>query len=441
MAAVKALPLVGDVIEFDVVDQPYGPDAIGRPDGLVVFVDAVPGDRVRARVTAVEKRFARARMVEVVSPSPDRIAPPCPVADRCGGCQWQPVRYARQLAAKERAVRDAIERIGGWPAPDVRPIVPSPAEWRYRNKARYSVSVRDGLLVAGYNERSSHDIVPIERCPLNRERLDETLAAAVNLLGTAPFARMRESLVAIACRESAGSGETIVRLIIEGDADVQVFADALAVRCPGLTGVTRNRAVRRVPRPDRIVRGEGYLTEHVGDYRYRVAAATFFQVNPLATPALVDLVREAAGLTGSESLVDLYGGAGLFAVALGKSAGSVTLVESDPGAVADARRILPDTGLGDARIIETDAERLPALVGGADAIVCDPPRGGAGKRALAAMDRLKARRLVYVACDPTSLARDSAMLREMGWNLAWARPVDLFPHTYHVETVARFERR
>lgn len=444
-------PGVGEFVELAVERLSFGADAIARYDGLTVFVpDAAPGDRVRARIVEVRPRFARAVVTDVLEPSPERVAHECPVADVCGGCQWQHIAYAGQLAAKERAVRDALERIGGWDTPNVRPILPGPRQWRYRNKARYGVAYADGTAVAGYNARRTHELVPISTCPLNMEGVDRALAGAVRVLGDgSSYADLAKSVTALVARESAGTGGIVLRLVMSRNVRAREFAEELAseLACEfaGLTGVTVAASRRGASGRDKTVWGSESVTEHVGPWRYHVSAASFFQVNPYATPTLVDLVTDAAGLGGGETgdvdVVDAYGGAGLFSVALARQAGSVALVESDRSAVSDARRSLSESGIDNATVHERPVEGIAALGLRAEVVVCDPPRQGAGPEAIAAMETLSASRIVYVACDPATLARDSATLREHGWALVSAQPLDMFPQTYHVETVALFERR
>ncbi len=434
--------LTDSVVELDVVDQPYGPEALARMDGMAVFVgDAVPGDRVRARITEVHSRYARGYAEAVLVPSAHRVTPPCPVADTCGGCQWQAMSYERQVAAKEQAVRDALERIGGWDGPVVRPIIASIRQWGYRNKARYSAEAGLGVFEAGYYARRTHTLVPIRTCPLNLPGLDAVLDKAIGLLTHDPrFKAVARSLHALVGRQSLGSGEVLVRLILKERTRLRPFAEVLSAASDGLVGVLANMAGRRRKVRDEVIWGQGFLTEHVGEWRYRVSGAAFFQVNPYATPALVETVREATALTGRESVIDAYGGVGLFSVALAERAGRIMLIEADASAVADARKIIGQLRLGNTIVHEGSVEQAAELAAGADVIICDPPREGMGTEALAALETQNARRFVYVACDPTSLARDSVSLRRAGYDLRWAQPIDLFPHTFHVETVAFFER-
>lgn len=442
MNGVQSMHLRDSVVELDVLDQPYGPDAIARLDGMAVFVrDGVPGDRVRARIVEVHPRYARAHVEAVIAPSEHRVAPPCPVARACGGCQWQAMAYDRQIAAKEQAVRDALERIGGWGKPVVRPIMASPRQWNYRNKARYSVEAGVGIFDAGYYGRKSRTLVPIRTCPLNLGRLDAVLEAAIGLLASDPgFQAVARSLHALVARQSLGSGEIVVRLVLDRSTPLRPFAEALDQATDGLVGVLANRAGRERRSRDRVIWGQASLTEHVGKWRYRVSGAAFFQINPYATPLLIDAVRSAAAPTGSESVIDAYGGVGLFSVALAGDVGRIILMEADPAAAADARNLFRHLGLDNTGVFDGPVELVGEAAGGADVIICDPPREGAGTDALAALETQNARRFVYVACDPTSLARDSIWLRQAGYELRWVQPIDLFPHTYHVETVALLER-
>jgi 23S rRNA (uracil1939-C5)-methyltransferase len=283
--------------------------------------------------------------------------------------------------------------------------------------------------------------VPIRTCPLNLPGLDAVLDKAIGLLTHDPrFKAVARSLRALVGRQSLGSGEVLMRLILKERTRLRPFAEVLSAASDGLVGVLANMAGRRRKVRDEVVWGQGFLTEHVGEWRYRVSGAAFFQVNPYATPALVETVREATALTGRESVIDAYGGVGLFSVALAERAGRIMLIETDASAVADARKIIGQLRLGNTIVHEGSVEQAAEFAPGADVIICDPPREGMGTEALAALETQNARRFVYVACDPTSLARDSVSLRRAGYDLRWAQPIDLFPHTFHVETVAFFER-
>jgi 23S rRNA (uracil1939-C5)-methyltransferase len=461
----QAIPQIGDIVELVVENMAYGADAVARLNGLAVFVaGAVPGDRVLASITEMHARFARAQVDSILDASPDRREYPCPKAPTCGGCQWQHIVYKRQLSAKEGAVRDTLQRIGGWSEPNVLPIVPSPREWNYRNKARYAVEKRHGTVRMGYRERHSHQLVPLETCPLNMPGVDRALHAAADILGSdRRYSDIAEGLESVVARESRDTGEIVVRLMMKRKVDALPFTEALTGEVEGLTGITSavcrpGRARHGAAKRDRVLWGSPLLIERVGEWTYSVSASSFFQVNPYAAPALVDLVREAADIQSGDAVIDAYGGVGLFSVAvancaalsastalmecaaLAKRAGSISLIESDAGAIRDARHILRSLDTESVSVHTGDVGTIAPSIDRADVVVCDPPRQGAGRDTLVALDRLGASRFVYIACDPASLARDSATLRDLGWQLVWARPVDLFPQTYHIETVALFHR-
>ncbi len=430
---------VGDVIELEIHDQPYGDAALGRFSGLAVFVPgAVAGDRILARVTEVHTRYARADLISVITSSPDRVQAECPLAGRCGGCQWQTTAIARQQTAKHRAVVEALRRVGKWGEPPVRDIVPSGQPWKYRNKARYAVVTGAGGTGIGYFGTRTHDLVSVSRCPLNMDRLDALLDAAHDLLiNDSRFEDLRATTNSLAGRTSAATGETVLRVACRAASNWGAFAGALRQRVPFVSGVVVAGHPRR---GDRVVWGSGSLAECVRGNEYRVSASAFFQVNPYAVGNLVETVAEAADLHGNEILVDAYGGVGLFSFAFRRDAARVFLIESDASALRDAKAIADALRAENVTIVDGPVERAASRIPKADTVICDPPREGAGPGGIHALVSLKPRKFVYVACDPASLARDSSFLRAEGFRLAWAKPLDMFPHTYHVETVALFER-
>ncbi len=430
----------GSVIELDIDSQPYGPDSLGRVEGMAVFVGgAVPGDRVRAQVTEVRSRYARAKVTEIVSASPSRVPCDCPVADRCGGCQWQPFAYDRQLHAKRQAVYDSLVRIGGWENPPVGEIVPSPRLWNYRNRASYATESRGGHFRAGYKAWRSHDLVPIRTCPLNMPEFDKVLAEMMDILGTGPGARTARAIHTIAARQSERTGEILVRLTVDRKTRLRPMAEMLVERCGEVVGVVTNMPGKRQRPHDRVVLGRSSMIERVGGWSYRVSSSSFFQVNPFVTPELVRIVMDAARPSAGDTAVDAYGGVGLFSVPLAETGARVHLIESDASATADARRTLIRNRVRNTVVHREAVGASSTKNQRADVVVCDPPRSGAGADAMHALIRMQPSRFVYVACDPAALARDSVVLRESGYQLASATPLDMFPHTFHVETVALFE--
>ncbi|HET9443496.1 MAG TPA: TRAM domain-containing protein [Acidimicrobiales bacterium] len=387
-----------------------GGDALARDeDGRVVFVEgALPGELVVARVTTARRDYARAVTVEVVEPSPDRVAPPCPALGAgCGGCTWQHVAPAAQLRLKADIVADALRRIARLPEPPAPTVValPGPA---LRTTARLGV---DGHGRAGHRPRSeSGGAVPTDAC-LTLHPLVEELVVDGRYHGAGE----------VLLRAGVASGERLARV---GAGTVRV----VTVEVPDDVEVVQE--------------GErAFVHETVAGRTFRVSVDSFFQPGPAAAEALVAAVRGAVGdaLGPGGHLVDAYAGTGLFASVLGRATGArVTAVESGRAAAADARVNLGDL---DAKVVVAEVARWEARRNGpADVVVADPARPGLGRPGVTALVAAGAARMVLVSCDPASLARDTLLLGEAGYRLAALALVDAFPHTFHVETVARFDR-
>lgn len=376
----------------------HGGEAVGRlADGRAVFVGyAIPGETVRITVTESRKAWARARLEEVVTPSPDRVAPPCPYfgQDRCGGCRLQHIGPDRQAALVRQVVVETLERVGRIPDPPVATTI-SAGSYGYRTRARFAVDA-DGRL--GFRRAGSHDVIAIDRCLL----LDGPTQAARDIAG-----------------EGFGAG-----------ADVEVRSDADGA--PSVIAIDGRRSD--------VVAGGDAGVERVGGFELRVSAASFFQTNRHGAELLLDLVREAADVRPGDAALDLYAGVGLFARGLAADGAAVTAVESHPAAAADAAANL--AGLADA--VRSPAEAAVAALREegrtVDVVVLDPPRAGAGTAVVAGIAQLATRTIVYVACDPAALARDARTLVEAGWRLTRATPVDQFAQTAAVEVVAVFAK-
>jgi len=372
-----------------------GGDVMARePSGRVVFVTgALPLERVRVRLVQEKRDYARAVVEEVLEPSAMRVSPPCPfVAAGCGGCTWQYVDPEYQVALKIGIVADALRRTGGLPRAVVGSGMPLPP-WGFRTTVR--LGVRNGR--AGYRRRASHDVVPVDSCLIAHPRLAE-------LLADARFPGAEE----VTLRCSVATGERLALVAPEG-AGAEL--------------------------PDDVAIGPGaHLVEEVEGRRFRVSAPSFFQTRPEGAAALAGMVwwMVEDAVPGAR-LADLYAGVGLFAGLVGPRAADVVAVEVAPSAVADLRFNLPGT-----RVVESTVEGWEPEP--ADVVVADPPRAGLGRPGVDAVAATGASRLALVSCDPVSLARDAALLREHGFRHVRSMVVDLFPHTPHVEVVTRFDR-
>ncbi|WP_252393502.1 23S rRNA (uracil(1939)-C(5))-methyltransferase RlmD [Hydrogenibacillus sp. N12] len=445
----------GERRTVEIVGLTHDAQGIARPDGFAVFVPgALPGETVEIVVEAVRASYAVARLARIVRASPERVAPPCPVYGRCGGCQLQPMTYAAQLAFKENAVRDALRRLGGFIDPPVLPIIGMREPWRYRNKAQLAVRRFGRRTEMGYYARKTHTLVPIDDCLLEDSSGMAALRAArdaIRALSLPPYNEVHhEGLIRHLVVRTARTGEAMLVVVTNGPhlPGARRLATAVRRAVPSVVSVVQNINSRRtnviLGEESRVIAGRETIEETLLGVRFRISARSFFQVNPEQTEALYRIVEEMAGLTGRETVIDAYAGVGTIALVLARKAAEVIGLEAVPEAVRDAEENARRNGIENARFLAGAAEDLLTRFAEegktVDAVVVDPPRKGLDPKAVDAILRLRPRRLVYVSCNPSTLARDARLFAAGGLRLAAARPVDLFPQTVHVETVALFER-
>lgn len=428
----------------------YGPDVVAHDgDGRAVFVSgAVAGDRVRAVVDREEERWAHARAVEVLESSPDRVRPACPYAGACGGCPWAALSYDAQVKAKRDGVVDALARIGhlgtkraeGLVAPLVSPSEP----WGYRNKVELAVESSGGRVSLGMHAAGGDGVVRVKSCPL----LDKAHAGAVkSVAGALSYLAGSHGieLERVGVRVSRRTKEVEVALWDRPGPFPRAQAAKVLKDALGPTSVVRvmqkgPAKARRIVGVERLS-GAGSWGELVGEERMRVSAPSFFQVNTKGAEKLVELVLAALDPRPHEEAMDLYCGAGTFTLPLARRAGFVSAVESYGPAVRDLRRNLESAGLDNVDAVGGDAGReFPDTE--ADIIVVDPPRAGLAEDVVRRLSEQPARAIAYVSCDPATLARDLARFQEAGtFAPVSVTPVDLFPQTFHVETVVLLSKR
>ncbi len=444
----SARPARGAEIDLDVESLAHGGNGVARLDGYVVFVaGAIPGDRVRAQVTKSKRAYAEARAVEVLEPSPERIEP---VADH-PGAPWQVLPYERQLEVKHEQVGDALERIGRLEGFDLEPIVGAAETWRYRNKLEYSFGTGDdGELVCGFHAPGRFDrILALEDCKLASERgnaVREQVLAWCRERGLSAWDRreQRGLLRNLVVREGRRTGQIQVRLVTSpGEIPAGELADA--VDCEGLFW-TRTAGLGESTRGGETVllSGAPQMHERLGDLNFLISPEAFFQTNTEMAEVLYGVAAERAGLRGHERVFDLYCGIGTIGLSLAARAREVAGVEIVEEAVADAienARLNEITNAsfyaGDIRLAMRD---LVEQEGRPDVCVIDPPRAGLSAKVVRRVIEAGPERIVYVSCNPTTLAPNAAQLVEAGWRLRSVRPVDLFPQTPHIECVALLER-
>lgn len=427
----------------------YGPDAVARDEGgRAVFVaGAVAGDRVRAVVDREEERWAHARVVEVLEPSPDRVPSACPFAGSCGGCPWASLSYPAQARAKRAGVVDALARIAHMGAERAEALVApleSPGEpWGYRNKVELAVVRERGRAALGMHAAGGEGVVRVKSCML----LDKAHAGAVkSVAGALTYLSNSHGLdlERVGIRVSRRTKDVEVALWDRPGAFPR--AQAAKVLADALRPTSVVRVMQKGPAKARRIAGVECLSgagswgELVGEERMRVSAPSFFQVNTRGAEKLVELVMEALRPAEDEEAMDLYCGAGTFTLPLARRAGFVSAVESYGPAVRDLRRNLETAGLDNVDPIGGDAGReFPDT--DADVIVVDPPRAGLAEDVVRRLSEQPARAIAYVSCDPATLARDLARFEQAGtFRPSRVTPVDLFPQTFHVETVTLLER-
>jgi 23S rRNA (uracil1939-C5)-methyltransferase len=453
-----AKPRRGDVLDLTIDDLAFGGEGVGRVEGYVIFVrGVVPGDRVRVRVVEARSRFGRAVIESLETSSPDRVEAPCAYFGRCGGCRLQHVSYTAQLAFKEKQVRDCLERIGGLGAFELRPILAAPDAYGYRNKMEFTV-VRsdDGSPAIGLHQADRYDVVlDIERCLLQSETMNvllDELRAQARARGLSVYDQdSGEGLLRFAIlREGRRTGEAMVNIVAAAPDMVTLgpVAEGLRARVPSVTSVVLNvnakKASVAVGSEEHLLLGRDHIRESLGGLTFQVSASSFFQTNTVQAERLFAVVEAACGLDGGETVMDLYSGTGAISLLLARRSRWVYGIEVSAAAVTDAVRNARENGIENCTFLPGEVRHvLPTLMRDgvrAQVVVADPPRAGFHPKALHALAALGPERLVYVSCNPSTLARDVGDLVRQGYRLEWVQPVDMFPQTPHIEAVARLRR-
>jgi len=404
---------MGKLATIKLRDIAHGGDAVGSLDGKAVFVPfGIPGETVRVEITREYARHLMSRLLDVVEPSPERVQPPCPHFGVCGGCQWQHIAYTRQLELKRQIVQAQMERIARLQV-QVLPVIGMPDPWSYRNNIQYGVAASGEL---GFMAHHSHVLVPISECWIAHPRLED-LAGAFDLQDA--------NLVGITLRVGAATGEELV--LFEGEEEPEISVD-MPVSC---VFMNQRGEVH-------VLAGDSSLRERLNQRLWRVSAPSFFQVNTEQAEHLVRKVLERLP-GGPGTLVDAYCGVGTFALSLADRYEQVIGIEESPWAIEDAQ---VNRGASErvAFYEGSTEELLPGLLPGGSDVVLDPPRAGCAPTVLQALIAAQTRHIVYVSCDPATLARDLGTLARAGYQVGEIQPVDMFPQTGHVECVVSLTR-
>ncbi|MEO0540632.1 MAG: 23S rRNA (uracil(1939)-C(5))-methyltransferase RlmD [Cyanobacteria bacterium P01_A01_bin.105] len=438
----------GQTLDLTVDSLSNSGDGIGRWQDRVVFVPGtVPGDQHQVKLVKVKPKYAVGKSIQLMDPSPHRVRPACIVADKCGGCQWQAVDYGQQLVAKQQQVADALTRIGGFQSVVVDPILAA-SPLGYRNKATYPLArSHQGTLKAGYYRAGTHQIVNLNQCPIQDDRLDPLLAGIKQSIQDHHWSiydetQHRGRLRHLALRVGHHTGDCLVTLISTRPMpDLPEVAQQWLDTYPNLVGVCLNL------NPDKTnvifgaktlgVAGQDYLTETFLGLQLRIGPTTFFQVNTPQAERLVQVILDELALDQSQTVIDAYCGVGTLTLPLAQQAGYCIGIETYGAAIEQARQnaALNQIDAADFQVGKVEA-MLPQMADAVDVVVLDPPRKGCATAVLAALLQAKPRRIAYMSCNPTTLARDLKILCDGGYRLTRVQPADFFPQTAHVECVA-----
>jgi 23S rRNA (uracil1939-C5)-methyltransferase len=450
-ATTRPRPRRGDELELTIDRLAYGGAGVARTEsGYVVFVrGAVPGDRVRGRIGKSKRSWAEAELVELLEPSPERVEPVAPHP----GAPWQVLPYERQLEEKESQVRDALSRIGGFEDPPVEPIVPAEQRLRYRNKLEYSFGTdEDDELVLGFHRAGRFDLIDdVQDDILASERINEVREAAkawCRAEGLTAWDRETQTGVLrnLVVREGRRTAQVHARIVTSPGSEFRVAELAAATPADSFLW-TRAEGVAETTRggDTQLVKGSAVLEEELAGLRFRISPDAFFQTNTEMAERLYGTAAELAALSGREKILDLFCGIGTIALALALDAGEVWGVELVEEAVRDAIENAKLNGIDNTRFYAGDVRlvmrELLEQSGSPDVIVVDPPRAGLSQKVVRRVIEADAQRIVYVSCNPTTLAPNARQLvDDGGYELKTVRPVDMFPQTPHIECVALLER-
>ena len=446
----------GDNITLKISGLGSSGEGVGKYEGFTVFVKgALPEEEVRVQITLVKKSYAIGNLLEVIKASAERVEPACPVYKECGGCQLQHLSYAGQLECKRKQVRDALERIGHLDT-EVLPVLGAATPWNYRNKMQFPASMNaEGVLHIGCYAAATHSVVDTETCMISKaanNAIMKTVRTWMKHYGISAYdEKTGKGLVRhIMGRVGVHSGQ-VMAVIITSSYDLPhraVLVEWLKRYVPGLVSVVQNINKKQtnvvMGSKTRVLYGAETIKDNLGALGFNISAQSFFQVNSEQAEKLYNKALEFAALTGKETVVDVYCGTGTISLYLARHAKKVYGIEIVAPAIENAKRNALENKCDNAEFICGDAAvELPKLLAGGvrpDVVVVDPPRAGCEQKVLAAISEVKPERVVYVSCNPASLARDLAFMEQHGYKTLIAQPVDMFPMTSHVETVCLLTR-
>ncbi len=431
-------------------------EGVGRHQDFTIFVKgALQNELVKVKITEIRKNFARGLILEIIEPSSDRTTTPCVWATSCGGCQLQHLEYHAQLAFKEQIVQNALARIGGLAEIKINPIIDMKNPWSYRNKAQYPWGVSENLPVVGFYQHGTHQIIPHTNCLIQNYTNNKIIAKVLELVRkyqlsiyqeTTNTGFLRHTLI----RSNQNATELMVVLVTNGEnfPAGKKLATELSAAFPEIKSILQNINTKPgnviLGAKTRLLWGQEYIVDQLNGLKFQISAKSFFQVNPTQTEILYQQAIQAASLTGQETILDAYCGVGSISLHLAQAATKVYGIEVVPEAIENAITNATLNQLHNLEFLVGEVEKvLPDLIERGvnfDVAVVDPPRSGCAASVLESFHAAKIPRIIYVSCNPSTLARDLKILTEFGYQIKLVQLVDMFPQTYHVECVVLVER-
>jgi len=450
----KTLPVQkNETIEVVFEDLTHDGSGVAKVDGYPLFVpNGLPGEKAKIKVIKVNKDYGFGRLMEITEPSPYRVEAPCPIYKECGGCQLQHMSYEGQLVAKEKQVKDALQRIGKLSDVKVHPVLGMTNPWRYRNKAQVPIGEHEGGLIGGFYQQRTHQIIDMKECLIQQEKNDEVVKKVkeiCNRYGVRAYDEQKHKgdLRHIMARYGFKSGEVMVVFVTRTNElpNKKGIIDEIVETIPGVKSIVQNVNTKKTNvifgDDTKVLWGEEVIYDSIGDIQFAISARSFYQVNPEQTKVLYEKALQYADLNGEETVIDAYCGIGTISLFLAQKARKVYGVEIVPEAIEDARKNAELNGISNVEFAVGEAEAvIPSWYENgveADVLVVDPPRKGCDEKLLQTIISMKPKKVIYVSCNPATLARDLRILEDGGYKTIEVQPVDMFPQTMHVECVAQ----
>ena len=430
-------------------------EGIGRVENFAVFVPgAIKGEKIEVKITEIRKNFARGELEKIILPSLNRVKPPCSVFNLCGGCHLQHINYKKQLEMKKEIVENVLSRIGNQNI-DVMPIIGMEIPWRYRNKGHFHLARENENITLGFYQSKSHDLVPVSQCLLFSQNINSLIKYLEKELTRQKITIYNHktdkgNFRGIVLRESKYTGEIMIIFITREERWYldENFLNNLIIAFPQVVSlcqnINKNPKMALFGKDFRILKGKTFIEDHIDSFKFKISPSSFFQVNVLQTEILYKKILEYANLSGKETVIDSYSGTGTISIYLAGKAKKVYGLELQKGAVRDAWANGELNNLSNLKFFSGKAEswlyKWVQRGEKVEVIIIDPPRRGCSREVLKNIIKIKPEQILYVSCDMPTLARDIKYITQNGYNIEEVQPIDMFPHTSHIECLVHLTR-